>query len=395
MKKRVIILGASGSIGQTAIALIRDNPSFEVIGLSVRSNTELLLRDAIALGVSHIAVSDIAAADRIASDLPKGMTLYKGDDGLVELASVDADILLCAVVGMAGLRPVLAAIDSGKDIALATKEVMVSAGEAVMARRREKGVRILPVDSEHSAIFQSLQSSCYNAASTYLGEGVPAEDVIRRLILTASGGPFAFRPEVDFDKVTVEEALNHPKWSMGRKITIDSATMMNKGLEIIEARWLFNVEPAAIDVLIHPESIVHSIVEYNDLTQIAELSLPDMTFAINYALTWPNRISHNLNKPLDLATAGTLHFSTPDEGRFPCLALAKESLVRGGTSPAILNGANEVAVEAFLQKHIRFSDIWHIVERTLDTVKPTSATDLDSIFAADYESRRIASEMAR
>lgn len=393
MKKRVIILGASGSIGQTAISLMRDNPLFEVVGLSVRSNTDLLLRDATALGVKHIAVSDIAAAEKIAFDLPQGMTLYKGDDGLVELASIDADVLLCAVVGMAGLRPVLAAIESGKDIALATKEVMVSAGEAVMKRRREKGVSILPVDSEHSAIFQSLQSKCYSAASTYLGEGIPAEDVIRRLILTASGGPFMFRPEVDFDKVTVEEALNHPKWSMGRKITIDSATMMNKGLEIIEARWLFNVAPSAIDVLVHPESIVHSIVEYNDLTQIAELSIPDMTFAINYALTWPKRAPHNLHKPLDLATLGTLHFSSPDEKRFPCLALAKESLVRGGTAPAILNAANEIAVEAFLQKRIRFSDIWCIVEKTLDTIKPTSATDLDSIFDADLQARKLSAEI--
>ncbi len=395
MKRRIVILGSSGSIGQTAIRLVRDNPGFEVVGLSVRTAVESLVRDAQALGVRHVAVADPAAAEALARDLPAGLVLHKGVAGLCELAAMEADVLLCAVVGMAGLRPVLAAIDSGKDIALATKEVLVSAGEAVMRRRAEKGVRIMPVDSEHSAIFQALQSKAYAPACVRLPADaeVPAEDAIGRLIVTASGGPFMFRPEVDFDEVTVAQALNHPKWSMGRKITIDSATMMNKGLEVMEARWLFNVPQEKIDVLVHPESIVHSIVEFNDLTQIAELSEPDMTFAINYALTWPRRVPHNLDKPLDLAKAGALHFAAPDEKRFPCLALAREALSRGGTAPAVLNGANEVAVGAFLDGRIRFSDIWRTIRRVLDTTEISPAEDLDSVFAADAAARAAAARL--
>lgn len=394
MRKRIVILGSSGSIGQTAIRLLKDNPAFEVVGLSVRSATESLVRDAMALGVRHVAVADATAAEALSRDLPAGLVLHKGEQGLCELASMEADVLLCAVVGMAGLRPVLSAIDSGKDIALATKEVLVSAGEAVMRRRAEKGVRITPVDSEHSAIFQSLQSKTYAAACVRLPGDceTPAEDVISRLILTASGGPFMFRPEMDFDKVTVEQALNHPKWSMGRKITIDCATMMNKGLEIMEARWLFDIPQERIDVVVHPESVVHSLVEFNDLTQIAELSVPDMTFAINYALTWPHRRPHNLSRPLDLASAGTLRFYKPDEVRFPCLALAREALTAGGTLPAVLNGANEEAVAAFLSGAIKFSDIWRIARKTMETVKVSPAEDLESVFAADEEARAVAKD---
>lgn len=396
MKKRIVILGATGSIGQTAIRLLRGNPRFEVVGLSARSNSERLVRDALDLGARHVCVTDTAEAARLASDMPGGLVLHKGEEGLCELASLDADTLLCAIVGMAGLRPVLAAIDSGKDIALATKEVLVAAGEAVMRRRREKGVRITPIDSEHSAIFQSLQSARYAAECVALpGDGLtPASGVVRRLILTASGGPFFFRPEIDFDAVTVADALNHPKWSMGRKITIDSATMMNKGLEIIEARWLFDVPAQRIEVLVHPESIVHSIVEYNDLAQVAELSVPDMTFAINYALTWPERVPHGLDRPLDLAAAGALHFHAPDERRFPCLALAREALRRGGTAPAIMNGANEVAVQAFLDGRIRFSDIWRIVGETLEKTASADAASLDAVFECDAAARACAAKLA-
>ncbi len=390
IKKRVIILGSSGSIGQSAIKLLSGNPKYEIVGLSVQRNTELLMRDALSLGVKRVAVSDPIAAAKLESQLPSDITLYKGEEGLVELAREDADIVLCAVVGMAGLRPVLAAMESGKDIALATKEVLVAAGEAVMKKRRECGVRILPVDSEHSAIFQSLQSSLY-IPECVADRDTPydrlSESIVNRLILTASGGPFASQPNVDFDKVTLSEALAHPRWSMGKKITIDSATMMNKGLEIIEARWLFNVPESKIDVLIHPESIVHSIVEYNDLTQIAELSEPDMTFAINYALSWPKRTKTNLKRPLNLATTGALHFSEPDYSRFPLLALAKEALRIGGTTPAILNGANEVAVAAFLEERISFSDIWRIVTKVVEETPKSKAEDLGSVFAADAEAR--------
>lgn len=392
MSRRIVILGATGSIGQTAISLLRGNSRFEVVGLTANSDAETLVRDALALGVRHIALSNESAARRLSSNLPDGLVLHAGEQGLLEVASLGADIVVAAIVGMAALRPVLAAIDAGSDIALASKEVMVAAGEAVMARRLARGVRILPVDSEHSAIFQALQSRNSAPACTWLpGDGLQlATPSIRRLILTASGGPFFFHPEVDFDAVTSADALRHPKWSMGRKVTIDSATMMNKGLEIMEARWLFDVPEERIGVLVHPESIVHSLVEFEDNAQVAELSVPDMAIPINYALCWPERVSQGVAGPLDLAAAGALHFHKPDERRFPCLALAREALRRGGTAPAILNAANEVAVQAFLDDRIRFSDIWRIDEAALGGVAATGAADLDAVFAADSEARAFA-----
>ena len=445
--RKIVILGSSGSIGQTALRLLSSGRTgLEVVGLAVRRDTESLLRDAARFNVRHIAVADREAARALRARLPEGFVLHEGDEGVEELAGMEADVLLCALVGMAGLRPVLRAIETGKDIALATKEVLVAAGEIVMRERERRGVRITPVDSEHSAIFQCLQSAAYVpacvrtappggprivaadapggprivaadapggprivAAATPGGprivadarERVPpqaaafSESSIRRLILTASGGPFAFRPELDFDKVTVADALNHPRWKMGRKITVDSASMMNKGLEIIEARWLFNIPVDRIDVLVHPESIVHSLVEFIDGTQLAELSVPDMTFAINYALTWPFRTSREDFgfKPglLDLAQAGALHFSTPDPARFPALRLAREAVAAGGTYTAALNGANEVAVQAFLDGRIKFSAIWRIVEEALAAHKSApSASNLDEVFEADRSARAFA-----
>jgi 1-deoxy-D-xylulose-5-phosphate reductoisomerase len=324
------------------------------------------------------------------------MTLHSGEEGLLELVSLEADAVLCATVGMSGLRPVMRAMETGKDIALATKEVLVAAGEFVMRERERLGRVITPVDSEHSAIFQCLQSSAFDPYCVRRAGGRdPAEDSIRRLILTASGGPFAFRPELDFDKVTVADALNHPKWKMGRKITIDSATMMNKGLEIIEARWLFNIPPERIDVLVHPESIVHSLVEFTDGTQLAELSEPDMTFAINYALSWPKRLPREefgFKPPLlDLAASGALRFHKPDPERFPALRLAREAVAAGGTATAVLNGANEVAVEAFLEGRIRFSAIWGIVGDALAAApSPSGPVGLGEIFDADAWARDFA-----
>ena len=402
--RKIVILGSSGSIGQTALRLLSSGRSgFEVVGLAVRRDTESLLRDAARFNVRHVAVADREAARALRARLPDGIVLHEGDEGVEELAGIEADVLLCALVGMAGLRPVLRAIETGKDIALATKEVLVAAGEIVMRERERRGVRITPVDSEHSAIFQCLQSAAYTPACVRTATpggpcavaAAPSENSIRRLILTASGGPFAFRPELDFDKVTVADALNHPRWKMGRKITVDSASMMNKGLEIIEARWLFNVPVDRIDVLVHPESIVHSLVEFIDGTQLAELSVPDMTFAINYALTWPFRTSREDFgfKPglLDLAQAGALHFSTPDPKRFPALRLAREAVAAGGTYTAALNGANEVAVQAFLDGHIKFSAIWRIVEEALAAHKSApSASNLDEVFEADRTARTFA-----
>lgn len=397
VRKRVVILGSSGSIGQTAVRLLSGNPLFEVVGLAVNKDTDALFRDAVALGARHVAVADDAAAARAAADLPSGMVIHCGETGLCELASMDADIVLCAIVGMAGLRPVLAAIDGGKDIALATKEALVAAGETVMRRRMEKRVRILPVDSEHSAVFQALQSPLHSPACVRLcGDGArPAEDLIRRLVLTASGGPFMFRPEVDFGSVAVEEALSHPTWRMGRKISIDSATMMNKCFEIIEAHWLFDIPSNKIEVLVHPESIVHSMVEFRDLSQMAQMSMPDMTFSVNYALTWPKRASHRLGKPLDLAAVGTLRFFRPDVGRFPCLGLARAALEAGGTAGAVLNAANEVAVGAFLEGRIKFSDIWRIAEAAMAKISATPAAGLDAVFAADAEARAVARALCR
>ncbi len=398
-KRKIVILGSSGSIGQTALRLLSSGRSgLEVAGLAVRRDTESLLRDAARFNVRHVAVADREAARALRVRLPEGLVLHEGDEGVEELAGMEADVLLCALVGMAGLRPVLRAIETGKDIALATKEVLVAAGEIVMRERERRGVRITPVDSEHSAIFQCLQSAAYAPACVRMADDAgrrAAEESIRRLILTASGGPFAFRPELDFDKVTVANALNHPRWKMGRKITVDSASMMNKGLEIIEARWLFNIPVDRIDVLVHPESIVHSLVEFIDGTQLAELSVPDMTFAINYALTWPFRTSREDFgfKPglLDLAEAGALHFSTPDPKRFPALRLAREAVAAGGTYTAALNGANEVAVQAFLDGRIKFSAIWRIVEEALAAHKSApSASNLDEVFEADRSARAFA-----
>ena len=398
-KRKIVVLGSSGSIGQTALRLLSSGRSdLEVVGLAVRRDTESLLRDAERFNVRHIAVADREAARALRARLPDGLVLHEGDEGVEELAGMEADVLLCALVGMAGLRPVLRAIETGKDIALATKEVLVAAGEIVMRERERRGVRITPVDSEHSAIFQCLQSAAYAPACVRMADDAgcrAAEDSIRRLILTASGGPFAFRPELDFDKVTVADALNHPRWKMGRKITVDSASMMNKGLEIIEARWLFNIPVDRIDVLVHPESIVHSLVEFIDGTQLAELSVPDMTFAINYALTWPFRTSREDFgfKPglLDLAEVGALHFSTPDPKRFPALRLVREAVAAGGTYTAALNGANEVAVQAFLDGRIKFSAIWRIVEEALAAHKSApSASNLDEVFEADRSARAFA-----
>ncbi len=400
--RKIIILGSSGSIGQTTLRLLSSGRTgFEVVGLAVRRDTESLLRDAARFHVRHVAVADPEAARALRARLPEGMVLHEGDEGVVELAGLEADVLLCALVGMSGLRPVLRAIETGKDIALATKEVLVAAGEIVMRERQKRNVRITPVDSEHSAIFQCLQSAAYAPFCVRVDadKALPAEESIRRLILTASGGPFAFRPELDFDKVTVADALNHPRWKMGRKITVDSASMMNKGLEIIEARWLFNIPVDRIDVVVHPESIVHSLVEFIDGAQLAELSVPDMTFAINYALTWPYRTSREDFgfKPglLDLATAGTLHFSSPDPARFPALRLAREAVAAGGTYTAVLNGANEVAVQAFLDGRIKFSAIWKIVEEALAAHKSApSSSDLNEVFEADRWARAFAAKIS-
>lgn len=375
MKKNIVILGSTGSIGENALRVASAIPSrLKVIGMASRISADRLLEQAAEFKVRHIAIADPEAAEAARELAPKGVHLHNGPEGVEELAALkEADIVLCAMVGMAGLKPVLAALRQGTDVAIATKEVLVAAGQMVMDCAARHHARLLPVDSEHSAIFQCL-------------EGQPPSS-IRRLILTASGGPFAGRHNLDFDKVTAAQALKHPRWNMGRKVTVDSATLMNKGLEIMEAHWLFGIPYDRIDVVIHPESIVHSLVEFVDGSILAQLSPPDMRFAIQHALTWPDRVDGNLPR-LDLATLGTLHFTAPDPVRFPCLGLARKAAIIGGTMPCVLNAANEIAVAEFLDGNITFSGIWHTVEAVMNRHKNRTKPTLNQIHQADHWARQ-------
>lgn len=381
--KKIIILGSTGSIGRNALRVVEALPGqLQVTGLAVASNFKPMLEQAAKFRVKNVAVSDPDAAEACARQAPAGVRVFRGMDGLCELAAMtNCDLLLCAVVGMAGLRPVLAALQNGTNVALATKEVLVAAGRIVTETARKHGARLLPVDSEHSAIFQCLEA---NSLKTTTRTGGLAE--VKRIWLTASGGPFAARPEIDLRKVTVAEVLNHPRWNMGRKVTVDSATLMNKGLEIMEAHWLFNIPLDRIDVVLHPESIVHSLVEFIDGNMLAQLSLPDMRFPIQYALTWPKRLDGNLPK-LKLAKISHLNFSEPDTKRFPCLQLAHKAAGTGGTMPVVLNAANEVAVQKFLDEEIGFSGIWRLVERVMNRHDLVRNPSLDEILAADAWAR--------
>ena len=336
--KRLIILGATGSIGSNAIDVVLTHPDdFKVVAVSALRSKDKCEAFAKALGAKA----------------------YVGEDAAVKAVEEnEADICLVATVGMSGIAPTIAAIEKGMDIALATKEVMVMAGEKVTALAKARGVRFLPVDSEHSAIFQCLSTRELRVKN----EELRVADV-DRLILTASGGPFLDGPE-DLSKVTVEQALNHPRWKMGPKVTIDSATMMNKGFEIIEARWLFDIPVDRIDVVVHPESIVHSLVTFTDGATLAQLSPPDMRVAIQYALTWPDRLPSK-RETLDLPALGKLTFRAPDPERFPCLRLVKEAVKKGGDACARLAAADEVAVARFLKGEIRFTDIPKILEEAI------------------------------
>ena len=393
--RSVVILGSTGSIGENALKVAEALPdAVRVAGLATRSKVTRVIDQALQFGVEVVAVEDrAAAAEAAALARPHGIQVWAGAEGVAALAGLAAaDTVLCALVGLAGLRPVLTALEAGKDVALATKEVLVSAGELVMRRRAEAGVSLLPVDSEHSALFQCLQSSAFSPACVRTRDGEPAaEDRVARLVLTASGGPFAARRGIDFERVTPEQALDHPRWAMGRKVTIDSATMMNKGLEIMEAQWLFNVPAERIGVAVHPESIVHSLVTFVDGTQLAQLSVPDMRFPIQYALTWPDRLAAALPS-LDLVSQGRLTFEAPDESRFPCLRLAREAAAAGGTLPAVLNAADEVAVEAFLAGAIPFAGIWRTVEQVMAAHAPRPAATREAIVDADAWARVAASE---
>jgi len=372
--KRVILLGSSGSIGESTCKVARALPEkMKIVGLAVAKSTDRLLEQAQEFGVKALAVSDVRAAENVKNRLPSGAKFYSGPDGLTRMVEdTQADMVLVAIVGTAGLAPALAALQSGKDLAVASKEILVLAGSAVMAEAKKRGKQILPVDSEHNAIFQCLQ-------------GANGKEV-RKVILTASGGPFRQSSSQEMEKVTVAQALKHPTWSMGKKITIDSATMFNKGLEMIEAHWLFGLPMSRVDVVVHPQSIVHSMVEFIDGSVLAQLSVTDMCFPIQYAVTYPERMPSGL-PPLDLAKLGNLSFEAPDEKRFPALRLAREAGEAGGTLPGVFNAANEVAVEAFLEGRISFPRIWGMVESVMQEHRSEKNPNLESIVAADQWAR--------
>ncbi|MEN3943180.1 1-deoxy-D-xylulose-5-phosphate reductoisomerase [Prosthecobacter sp. SYSU 5D2] len=374
-RRKVLLLGSTGSIGTSALKVAQDIPDrMEIVGLAAARSVEALVAQVHATGVKQVALSDEAAAARARPLLPADVSLHVGSQGLVDLVRAsDADMVLVAIVGVAGLAPALAAIEEGKHLAVASKEILVMAGEAVMEAARRKGVHVLPVDSEHNAIFQCL-------------EGHRSTDV-RRLLVTASGGPFRQLPADHLPHVTVAQALKHPTWSMGRKITIDSATLFNKGLEMIEARWLFDVPMSQIEVVVHPQSIVHSMVEFVDNSVIAQLSHSDMCFPIQYAVTWPDRVSNNL-RPLDFAQLASLHFEAPRTQDFPALDLARQAGEVGGTLPAVLNAANEVAVEAFLNERTPFPAIWQTVARVMEKHQVIQHPDLETLIEADAWARR-------
>jgi 1-deoxy-D-xylulose-5-phosphate reductoisomerase len=379
--KRIVILGSTGSIGTSTLDIIAKFPDkFRAVGLTAGTNVEKLEEQIRAFSPTAVAMSDEAAAERLRARC-KGptTTILHGADGLRQVATMpEADLVISAIVGGAGLVPTLAAIKAGKFIALANKEPMVMAGRLMQDEARARGVRIFPVDSEHSALFQSM-------------EGHRVEDILR-LILTASGGPLWNMTKDQLRYVTVEQALKHPNWKMGDKITIDSATLMNKGLEVVEARWLFDIPASKIEVVVHRESIIHSLVEYQDRSVIAQLGLPDMRTPIAYAMNYPERIPLDLPS-LNLAQIGTLTFFDPDHDKFPCLEFGYEALRGGGTMPAVLNAANEVAVQAFLDRKIGFLGIAETIRRTMDAHKPVEVSTLEDALGTDVWARAKAGQV--
>jgi 1-deoxy-D-xylulose-5-phosphate reductoisomerase len=377
--KKVVLLGSTGSIGTSTIKVAEDLPDrIQLIGLAAGSNSKLLADQTLKHTPRAICLQDSAKAAELQRMFGTRVQVHSGDEGLVKLATLpEAEIVLIAIVGTAGLRPALAAIRAGKDIAVASKEILVMAGEIVMSEARKHGVKVLAVDSEHSAIFQCL-------------DGKPAHSV-RRLLLTASGGPFRKTAKEEFPSITVERALKHPSWVMGRKITIDSATLFNKGLEMIEARWLFDIEMDRVGVVVHPQSIVHSMVEFVDGSIIAQLSTPDMCLPIQYALMYPERVG-STRVQTDFPKIGSLTFEEPDIERFPALDLARKAGTVGGTMPAVLNAANEVAVEAFCGGRINFPGITRLVSETMSAHSLVEHPSLDQILQADAWARTAANQ---
>ncbi|MGB8340831.1 MAG: 1-deoxy-D-xylulose-5-phosphate reductoisomerase [Chthoniobacterales bacterium] len=397
-RKRVVVLGATGSIGESALKVARDIPErMEIVGLAAKTNARKLAAQANLVRPEAVCLVDESRIDELRAALEYEPLVFAGETGLNEIACLtNADMVLVAVVGTGGLRPALAAIAAGKDLAVASKEILVMAGEAVMQGAAAKGLKVLPVDSEHNAVFQCLESGrglgapMSGGATTDRDTKVPPA-LVRRIILTASGGPFRETPRDQFAGITPEQALKHPTWNMGPKITIDSATLFNKGLEMIEAHWLFGVEMTRVEVIIHPQSIVHSMVEFADGSVLAQLSHSDMCFPIQYAVTWPDRVANTL-PPLDFGKLRKLEFAAPRFDDFPALNLARQAGETGGTLPAVMNAANEIAVSAFLDRRIPFPRIWQLVEEVMNRHSSVANPTLDAILDADRWARAAAVE---
>ena len=377
MRRKIIILGSTGSIGRNCLDVIRSNKNrFDVVGLAANSNSKLLAQQIREFRPRKVALRDESAVAALRKEKGGRIKILAGESGAPELVeSVDCDVVVSAIVGAAGLVPTLSAIKKGLRVCIANKEPFVMAGKLMMSAAKRYGAMVIPIDSEHSALWQCLN-------------GEPAGRV-KRLILTASGGPFRELSRQRLARVTLAQALKHPRWKMGPKITIDSATLMNKGLEVIEARWLFNIPAEKINVTIHPQSIVHSMVEFADNSVMAQMGLPDMRVPIAYALSYPDRWTAN-HKSLDLVAISRLDFSAPDTKKFPCLALAYKALKKGGTMPATLNAANELAVAAFLKRKIRYIDIADVIGKTIDKTKVRPASSIRSIIDADLAAREVA-----
>ncbi|GBD39247.1 1-deoxy-D-xylulose 5-phosphate reductoisomerase [bacterium HR37] len=377
--KRISILGSTGSIGRQTLEVISQFPDrFRVVGLAAGRNIGLLKEQIIAFRPEVVSLKNKEDANLLSKELSTGkVKVLWGEDGAEAVAAYpEADIVVSAMVGASGLKPTLCAVKSGKNVALANKETLVMAGSILTEEAFKNRVNILPVDSEHSAIFQAL--------------GNNKREFIKRLILTASGGPLLKLSEDQLNNVTIEMALNHPTWKMGKKISIDSATLMNKGFEVIEAKWLFGVPPDKISVWIHPQSIVHSMVEYIDGSIIAQMSIPDMRIPIAYALSYPERIPLNLNRETSISSFKELTFEEASFSRFPALKLAYKAAEEGGTVPAVMNAANEIAVEAFLQGKIRFTDIIRIVSKVMELHRPLPGNTLEEILEMDSWARKTA-----
>ena len=371
-QKKLIVLGSTGSIGTQTLDLVRENPArFRIVALTCRRSVDLLMDQIEEFHPEAVSVYGEEERAKVLARFPK-LTVLTGEEGLVDIASMEADLVLNALMGISGLAPTERALQTGKDIALANKETLVTGGALITSLASEKGLRILPVDSEHSAVFQCLEGNEHRR--------------VKRILLTASGGPFRGYSVEELEKVTLQQALNHPNWSMGSKITIDSATMMNKGLEVIEAKWLFDLSPNQIDIVVHPESIIHSMVEFEDTSVLAQLGLPDMRIPIGLALDYPDRLPY-AGKSLDLFEVGSLHFERPNPEVFDCINLAYEALREGKSYAAFLNGANEELVALFLQDRIPFLAIQRTLRALMEEYRPVNVHTVDEILAVDREAR--------